>query len=794
MDVGVEFNHYRVIEHIGRGGMADVWSARDKRLSRTVAIKTIARNITGAEGVNPVALFEHEAHTIAQLEHPHILPIYDFGEFEGQLYIVMRYITGGSLEDLLAAGPMSVKEVLRHARGVAQALDYAHANNVVHLDLKPSNILLDSQHSPYLADFGLAAKLSPEGRAANPGYGTLLYMAPEQLTESEIDHRADIYSFTILMFHMITGEMPFDATTSLALKQLQFQEDLPELEKLEVDLAEALTPILRRGTALNPDTRPDTLGELVNEVEAALNTVGAVSVGAAAVDESFAGLVTVDLSNVVAELDPEAMTRQEALDIFERARRAWAHGQGRFLLGISHFMVMSDAYMNAEGLALELDEDGIQMLLRGALEYDHEVDYWWNKLDNESRRWVALHAIRSDSAPARTRAFYRLETLPDSDPPRIAPNVAQALQIEVSEEARRAAIHVLGTRAQLSHAGGLPIAAKDIEGKMLTVRTRTGIQLNTPSVWRETAFTPEIDRLLAEIALDQNKPETAELAARTVGRIRSLAAVGLIAEAQQKGQEGALRALALVRDEAPSLPPIVSPQGRLYAWLTNTWRRMSHNPLHNVWRYVLALIGGTVAMGAQVFLTYRTEAIFNADRWGKTISIGLTFGVFMGFLALLAGEFPSRLRGFWPWWARLAVTTVIGFVWGTLTWAAFTWFFLTYVPDWGVMIFAGVGTAIGFALTAILKLPGWLAFLVTAVATYLPIYTMFNAFWNGQLAPVIQTLFNIPPGNAPALLYYDYPEQIFTLAIPVVILIALGAHAQALWGDARQLINRVRGA
>ncbi|MCB9453342.1 MAG: protein kinase [Anaerolineaceae bacterium] len=793
MDIGVEFSHYRVIEHIGRGGMADVWSARDKRLNRTVAIKTIARNLTDSEEVNPVALFEREAHTIAQLEHPHILPIYDFGEYEEQLYIVMRYITGGSLEDQLAAGPMPAQEVLRHARGVAQALDYAHANNVVHLDLKPSNILLDSQHSPYLADFGLAAKLSPEGRAANPGYGTLLYMAPEQLTSSEIDHRADIYSFTILLFHMITGEMPFDATTSLALKQIQFQEDLPELEKLELDLAEALTPVLRRGTALDPNTRPNTVGELVNQVETALNAVGAVGMSMAAADESFVGAITVDLSNVITELDPEAITRQEALDIFERARRAWAHGQGRFLLGISHFMVMNDAYMNAETLGLELDEDGMQMLLRGALEYDHEVDYWWEKLDNESRRWVALHAVRSESAPARTRALYRLETLPDSDPPRIAPNVAQALQIEVNEDARRAAIQVLGTRAQLTHADGLSIQAKDLEGKLLTVRTRTGIQLNAPSEWRDIVFTPEIDHLLADIALDQGDPQTAELAARTVGRIRSVSAVRAIANAQQGGQAGALRALALVRDEAPSLPPIVSSQGRLYAWLTNTWRRISDDPLHNVWRYVLALIGGAVAMGAQVFITYRSEAIFNADRWGDTISIGLTFGFFMGFMALLVGEIPARLRGFWPSWARLAATSIIGFLWGTLTWAAFTWFFLNYVPDWGVMVFAGVGTAVGFALTAILNLPGWLAFLVTGVATYLPIYTMFNAFWNGELASFIQSIFIITPGNAPALLYYDYPEQIFSVAIPVVILIALGAHAQALWGDVRRLISRVRG-
>ncbi len=240
MDIGSEFSHYKVIEHIGRGGMADVWSARDKRLNRTVAIKTIARDLSQDNGVEPIKLFEREAQTIAQLEHPHILPIYDFGEHEGQLYIAMRYVTGGSLEHMLVDGPMTTDMVVRQARNIASALDYAHANHVIHLDLKPSNILMDSNESPYLADFGLATVLGPEGRAANPGYGTLLYMAPEQLTAGELDHRADIYSFAILVFQMLTGELPFDATTSLALKQLQTQEDLPEAEKMGSELAEVL--------------------------------------------------------------------------------------------------------------------------------------------------------------------------------------------------------------------------------------------------------------------------------------------------------------------------------------------------------------------------------------------------------------------------------------------------------------------------------------------------------------------------------------------------------------------------
>src|SRR5690606_6451602 len=128
MDVGVEFGHYRIIEHIGRGGMADVWSARDRRLNRTVAVKTMVRDLSHEQ--DPVRLFEREAKTIAALEHPHILPIYDFGDYDNQLYIVMRYVSGGSLEDLVEAGPLSFEDCLKHARAIAQALDYAHTSNV----------------------------------------------------------------------------------------------------------------------------------------------------------------------------------------------------------------------------------------------------------------------------------------------------------------------------------------------------------------------------------------------------------------------------------------------------------------------------------------------------------------------------------------------------------------------------------------------------------------------------------------------------------------------------------------
>lgn len=751
MDVGVQINQYTVVEHIGRGGMADVWSARDTRLNRTVAIKTIARDL--AADVDPVALFEREAQTIAQLEHPHILPIYDFGEFDGQLYIVMRYVTGGSLEDLVTDGPMAVEDALRIGRAVGSALDYAHTRNVIHLDIKPSNILLDSHNSPYLADFGLATVTDREGRAENPGYGTLLYMAPEQLTSAELDARADIYSFTILMFHLLTGELPFDATTSLALKQLQSQEDLPPLES-HPHLSDSITPVLRRGTALSPDMRPATVEELINELEAMLAPKPVVEAAAAAGDlilidgqdeeeTAEVGVNTVDLSEVVTLLTPDEMAKQEAVDLYERARRAWAHGQGRFLLGITHFMLMSDYYIKADEYGLEVNEAGLQMLLRGALEYDHQVDEWWAKLDDSNRRWVALHAVRSDNAPARARAIKRLESLPDSMPPKIAPIVAQQLQVEPDDTAKQAALNLLAVRAVADE-------------------------------WRERAYSDDIDELLAEIALDADQPPAiAEQAARTIGRIRSRKAVAYIAEQQRQGHERALRALAFIRDEAPSLPPEVSDQARLIAWLDNTWRRLSDKPMGIVWRFVFGFLGGTIAMSLYAWINLSGPGILVNEKLGRTLSTGITVGVFVGLVVVLAGEVPARLRGFWPTWMRLLAGSLLGMLSGALIWTVYAWLLLYLaLPtlDLGALLLGGLGIALGFAIAGTFNLRGWLSVLLSAAIAYVFIWYSYTN---------LTTPF----------LYFRGPDHVLPEGLLIAVLIAIGGFAQALWTDIRKLLG-----
>src|SRR2546430_2454946 len=165
MEPGRRIEHYVVIEKIGQGGQAAVWSAYDERLKRTVAIKTIGLSQfsgdadtqpAGASSLTNPDKFREEAQIIAALEHPNILPVYAFGQEGDWLYIVMRYMAAGSLKDLLKREPIKPESLIKLMEPLAGALDLAHQNNIIHRDLKSANILLDAHHHPYLADFGLS--------------------------------------------------------------------------------------------------------------------------------------------------------------------------------------------------------------------------------------------------------------------------------------------------------------------------------------------------------------------------------------------------------------------------------------------------------------------------------------------------------------------------------------------------------------------------------------------------------------------------------------------------------------
>ena len=261
---------YEVIKEIGRGGMSTVFVAHDPAMNRQVAIKVLPQELM--HDPNFRARFEREARTVAGLEHPSIVPIYDFGEVDGQPYFVMRLMSGGALSDRLEAGSIPLAEVVSILKRVAQGLDYAHKEGVIHRDLKPANILFDQNGEPYLSDFGIA-KLAESGATltGNAIIGTPAYMSPEQgRGETDVDGRSDIYSLGVVMFHMMTGNVPYEADTPMGQVVKHMTAPLPFLADIDPDLPPQLQSVINRAMAKRKLTRYATAGEMVADLEAAI--------------------------------------------------------------------------------------------------------------------------------------------------------------------------------------------------------------------------------------------------------------------------------------------------------------------------------------------------------------------------------------------------------------------------------------------------------------------------------------------------------------------------------------------
>jgi tRNA A-37 threonylcarbamoyl transferase component Bud32 len=262
-----KIGRYEIKAELGRGGMATVYQAYDPRFERDVAIKVLPREMLHDPQFR--ARFEREAKTIAMLEHPAIVPVYDFGEEDGQPYFVMRHMTGGSLSDRMNQGPITVKEAARIIERLAPGLDEAHARNIVHRDLKPGNILFDRLNEPYVSDFGIA-KLS-EAQANLTGsavIGTPTYMSPEQAQGEPVDWRSDIYALGVILFEMLSGKPPYKADTPMGVVVKHITEPVPHILDVNSNLPQAIEAVIQKVMAKDKQARFATCAELASTLSA----------------------------------------------------------------------------------------------------------------------------------------------------------------------------------------------------------------------------------------------------------------------------------------------------------------------------------------------------------------------------------------------------------------------------------------------------------------------------------------------------------------------------------------------
>jgi serine/threonine protein kinase len=269
--IGQSLGRYHILEQLGEGGMAIVYKAYDTRLETDVAIKVIrTENILPSVMERALKRFEREAKALARLTHPNIVKVTDYGEYEGKPYLVMPYFPGGTLKEKIGK-QIPWREALQILLPIAEALGYAHSQNMVHRDVKPSNILLTQSGQPMLTDFGIAKILDLEETqdltGTNAAIGTPEYMAPEQATAKSVDHRADIYSFGIVLYEMLIGRKPYTADTPMAILIMHAHDPLPSPKKYVPDLPVEVERILLKALAKKPEDRYQSMGEMVKAFE-----------------------------------------------------------------------------------------------------------------------------------------------------------------------------------------------------------------------------------------------------------------------------------------------------------------------------------------------------------------------------------------------------------------------------------------------------------------------------------------------------------------------------------------------
>lgn len=264
---------YRIVSQIGQGGMATVYKAYHERLDRHVAIKVMHQAFLQDPTFR--TRFEREARIIARLDHPHIVPVYDYAEVDGQPYLVMKHVQGRTLKQALLKRALSLDEILRIMTPLATALDYAHSMGVLHRDIKPSNIILDANDTPYLTDFGMArmAQTGESTISQDMMLGTPQYISPEQaLGKTELDARTDVYSLGVVLYELIVGQVPFSGDTPYAIIHDHIYRTLPEPASINPDITPAVEAVLVRALAKNPAERFSSAGALVSALHAAVET------------------------------------------------------------------------------------------------------------------------------------------------------------------------------------------------------------------------------------------------------------------------------------------------------------------------------------------------------------------------------------------------------------------------------------------------------------------------------------------------------------------------------------------
>jgi serine/threonine-protein kinase len=289
---------YTLEARIGAGGMSTVYRAVDETLQRPVAVKLLNRDVAGEE--DQLARFRREARAVAQLSHSNVVGVIDAGEDDGRPYIVFEYIDGETLKDRIRrVGQLPIAESVAYAIEIARALGDAHARRIVHRDVKPQNVLIDAEGTAKVTDFGIARTLEEDGLTADGRVlGTTDYVSPEQALGQPVTGQSDLYSLGIVLYEMLTGEVPFKGENQVAVAMKHVRDPLPDVRAKRPEISAALAAVLDRATAKHVEDRYGTDAELISDLEDVLT-----------IETARAGSAGGEVTTVLNTLPPEKRRR-----------------------------------------------------------------------------------------------------------------------------------------------------------------------------------------------------------------------------------------------------------------------------------------------------------------------------------------------------------------------------------------------------------------------------------------------------------------------------------------------------
>jgi serine/threonine protein kinase len=570
---GAAFRQYTLLEQIGVGGQGVVWSALHETQKRIYAIKYNEVPDTN-EGEADDIRDEYQLTKLVTLNHPHILPLNEYGFEEKIRFTVSPYVPGGTLSEKVKPGILSVDEILQYGAEVASALDYLHGQGIIHRDLKSSNILLDMSNNAYLADFGLARFVSASTMAFHTGHGTPPYAPPEQIQLKAITPKSDVFSFGILLYELFTGQLPWNGKRQLGMEQTHSRAEIPNPRDLNEKLPVAIWDVLRRVTSATTGERPYSAGEVMNMLYQIFKTAS----------ESQPKLTT----------NNEAALRDRDTDeLLKNGLSRWESSDGVYNLGLTRF-VLTD--LNRKKINTETYG---RFMLSQSLTYGYNDDQWWTAVSNpKDRLLVSSLLLKKNNDAITARLIEHLKSdISANSLPKGLPNSMTASLLET------------GIKTD-----NIFLRKEIFDGIRTLTRPR--------KEWGDQLLQPSQLRRLGDLALEDS--DMGDTTAELIGHLRSPSAIKTILK--YKGEERKIAALSLIQKVAGNLPSDIQPDVRLKLSMNWILYRLTQRPVSLVSAYMFAFFGAALGIGIQVYSTYNLPDFLDTARVSTSLEQGLIIG------------------------------------------------------------------------------------------------------------------------------------------------------------------------